>query len=88
MRRSTLLLALSCCIGLAQAAEPVARVRVAFDRNGETATRAEGLADIAANRAIGVDDPARIASISKLVLTMGLMRLVEQGKLSLDADVS
>jgi N-acetyl-anhydromuramyl-L-alanine amidase AmpD len=30
----------------------------------------------------------RAASISKLVVTLGVMRLVEQGKLSLDADVS
>lgn len=30
----------------------------------------------------------RIASISKLVTTLGVMRLVESGKLSLDADVS
>ena len=87
MRRSTLLLALSCCIGLAQAAEPVARVRVAFDRHGETATQAEGLADIAANRAIGIDDPARIASISKLVTAIAVLRLVEAGTLSLDEDV-
>ena len=89
MRMPTLLvaliLALSC--GLAQAAEPVARVRVAFDRHGETATQAEGLADIAANRAIGIDDPARIASISKLVTAIAVLRLVEAGTLSLDEDV-
>lgn len=30
----------------------------------------------------------RIASISKMMTTLGLMRLVEEGKLSLDADVS
>lgn len=30
----------------------------------------------------------RIASISKMVTTLGLMKLVEEGKLSLDADVS
>ncbi|MEO5692489.1 MAG: serine hydrolase domain-containing protein [Usitatibacter sp.] len=42
----------------------------------------------------GADKPAdantlyRIASISKLVTTLGVMRLVEQGKLSLDADIS
>ncbi len=70
------------------AAEPVARVRITFDRAGETAAQAQGLADVAANRIISVDDPARIASISKLVMTIGVMRLVEQGKLHLDADVS
>ena len=70
------------------AAEPIARVRVAFDRDGITATRTEGYADPATKRAITVDDPVRIASISKLVLSIGVMRLVEQGKLDLDADVS
>jgi CubicO group peptidase (beta-lactamase class C family) len=45
-------------------------------------------------RAIGAKLPAqadtlyRIASISKLMTTLGLMRLVEAGKLDLDADVS
>ena len=62
------------------AAEPVATVRVAFDRAGVTATQATGLADIAAQRAVTADDPVRIASISKLVLAIGLMRLVEQGQ--------
>lgn len=67
---------------------PVARARIAFDRNGFTSVRAEGMADVAAGRALTIDDPVRIASISKLVLTIGVMRLVEQGTLDLDADVS
>lgn len=46
------------------------------------------MADVAAQRALTADDPARIASISKLVTTIGVLRLVEQGKLDLDADVS
>jgi len=71
-----------------QAASPMARVRVAFDRDGITATRTEGYADPATKRAITVDDPVRIASISKLVLAIGVMRLVEDGTLDLDADVS
>ncbi len=74
--------------GLAQAATPTARVRVAFDRDGITATQTSGYADPATKRAITIDDPVRIASISKLVLAIGVMRLVEQGKLDLDADVS
>ena len=73
---------------VAQAGEPVAQVRVAFDRNGVTAVHAEGLADVAANRAITADDPVRVASISKLGVAIAVMRLVEQGKLDLDADVS
>ncbi|MBO9716733.1 MAG: beta-lactamase family protein [Pseudoxanthomonas sp.] len=70
------------------ASTPVARVRVAFDRNGVTEVRATGLADPAIGRAVTADDPVRIASISKLVLSIGVMRLVEQGVLDLDADVS
>ena len=74
--------------GLARAAEPTARVRVAFDRDGITATQTFGYADPATKRPVSVEDPVRIASISKLVLAIGVMRLVEQGKLDLDADVS
>ncbi len=70
------------------AAEPIATVRVAFDRDGVTATQARGLADIAANRAVTADDPVRVASISKLVTAIGVVRLVEAGQLDLDADVS
>ena len=70
------------------AATPVASVRVAFDRNGLVATQGSGLADVAAGRAASADDPVRIASISKLVTAIGAMRLVEQGKLDLDADLS
>lgn len=91
--RLLLPLALLACIGITRAAEPSpaspqARVRVAFDRNGETGVQAQGLADVAARRALTADDPARVASVSKLVTTIGVLRLVEQGKLQLDADVS
>lgn len=75
-------------VGSLQAAEPVATVRVAFDRDGVTATDAHGMADIAAGRVLGADDPVRIASISKLVTALGVMRMVEAGQLDLDADVS
>ncbi|MEO5630098.1 MAG: serine hydrolase domain-containing protein [Thermomonas sp.] len=63
-------------------------MRVTFDRDGINTVQAQGMADVAAGRPITADDPARIASISKLVVTIGVMRLVEQGKLDLDADVS
>jgi CubicO group peptidase (beta-lactamase class C family) len=72
----------------AHAAEPVATVRVAFDRQGITAIDASGLADVAAGRRINAGDPVRVASISKLVTALGVMRLVDDGKLDLDADVS
>ncbi len=70
------------------AAEPVARVRVLFDRDGIRETRVEGMADITAGRALSADDPARIASVSKLLAAIAVLQLVEAGKLSLDADVA
>lgn len=85
-----LILSLS-CLGAAMAAsaaEPVAWVRVAFDRDGTIATRVEGKADLATGRNVTADDPVRVASISKLVTAIGVMRLVEAGTLDLDADVS
>ena len=68
--------------------EPLAAVRVTFDRAGETSVRAAGVADRASGRKVTADDPVRMASISKLVVAIGAMRLVEAGKLDLDADVS
>ena len=75
-------------LALAAAAQPVATVRVAFDRKGETAAAASGWADIAAHRPVTANDPVRVASISKLVTGIAVMRLVEQHRLDLDADVS
>ena len=65
-----------------------ARVVVAFDLAGERGASAEGLADPATGRVVTPDDPVRVASVSKLVVAIGVMRLVEQGKLELDRDVS
>ncbi|WP_395613850.1 serine hydrolase domain-containing protein [Allosphingosinicella sp.] len=59
-----------------------------FDAHGLTASGASGLADRARGRQLTIEDPARIASISKLVVAIGVMRLVEQGRLDLDRDVS
>ena len=67
---------------------PVAQVRVTFDRAGILTTTSTGHADLAAGRLVTADDPVRVASISKLVVAIGVMRLVEQGQLSLDEDVS
>ena len=52
------------------------------------ASGASGLADRARGRALTIDDPARIASVTKLVVALGVMRMVEQGRLDLDRDVS
>ena len=65
-----------------------ASVAVTFDRRAVKVVVAEGLADRATGRKVTADDPVRIASISKLVTAMGVMRLVDQGKLDLDRDVS
>lgn len=61
---------------------------IAFDMQGERGALAEGVADPATGRPVTIDDPVRIASISKLVVAVGVMRLVEQGKLDLDRDIA
>ena len=91
MRGVTLaFLALSACATVpAKPPEtPVSQVGVAFDRNAEIGSFAEGLADPASGRPVTPDDPVRVASISKLVVSVGVMKLVEAGKLDLDRDVS
>jgi len=86
---AALALALSgCATAVAPAPQPPARVALAFDSNGERGSWAEGLADPATGRRVTPDDPVRIASVSKLVVAIGVMRVVEQGVLDLDADVS
>lgn len=65
-----------------------AEAGVAFDRNGELGAFADGVADPQSRRAVTPDDPARVASVSKLVVAVGVMKLVESGKLDLDSDVS
>jgi CubicO group peptidase (beta-lactamase class C family) len=65
-----------------------AEVGVAFDRNGEIASFANGIADPQSGRRVTADDPVRVASVSKLVVAIGVMKLVEQGKLDLTSDVS
>jgi CubicO group peptidase (beta-lactamase class C family) len=59
-----------------------------FDSRGVLRSGAGGLADRAAGRAVTIDDPVRVASVTKLHIALGVMRLVEQGKLDLDRDVS
>ena len=59
-------------------APPRAEVGVAFDRNGEIASFAEGIADPQSGRRVTPDDPVRVASVSKLVVAIGVMKLVER----------
>ena len=79
------------CASVPQApppAAPVAEAGVAFDAAGERGAYAIGFADPAAGRALTPDDPVRVASVSKLVVAIGVMKLVEQGRLDLHSDVS
>ena len=66
---------------------PGVRVAVAFDAAGERSATAEGIADPASGRLATLDDPVRVASISKLVVAIGVMRMVEDGALDLDRPV-
>src|SRR5687767_12426485 len=84
-----ILLALGGCATLPERSSPSpAYVWATFDEDGLTASGASGLADRARERRLTVDDPVRIASVTKLVVALGAMRLVEQGRLDLDRDVS
>ena len=63
-------------------------VAVVADRKGVVFQQAYGRAEMVPLRPLTVETPMRVASISKLVVAIGVMRLVEQGRLDLDADVS
>ena len=79
-------------LGLDKAAPAVigirpATVMVNFTADSITPATVEGDAGVA-GRPVTIDDPARVASISKLVVAIAVMRLVEQDKLGLDRDIS
>ncbi len=69
-------------------AGPTAQASVAFDAKHIADVRVAGMADRDTGRAVKGDDPVRVASVSKLVVALGVMRLVEAGKLDLDRDAS
>ena len=73
---------------MASAGPLAASVAVRFDRQTISPVLTEGLADRRSLRPVTADDPVRIASISKLVAALGVMRLVDRGVLDLDRDVS
>lgn len=81
-------LALAACTSIQLPPKPLSQAGVAFTRAGETGAFADGIAEPQSGRAITPDDPARIASISKTVVAIGVMKLVEAGRLDLDSDVS
>jgi CubicO group peptidase (beta-lactamase class C family) len=62
-------------------------VKVDFTTDSITPAIVEGDSGVA-GRPVTIDDPARVASISKLVVAIGVMRLWEQGTLDLDRDVN
>ena len=89
MRVALLFLSLWSGATVSAAASPRnAEVGVAFDRRGEIGSFADGIADPQEGRRVTADDPARVASVSKLVVAIGVMKLVEQKKLDLDSNVS
>lgn len=59
----------------------------AWAASGAGFSRAAGLANIAARRAMTPESPVRVASISKLVATLGFLTLVETDRVGLDDDV-
>lgn len=85
--------------GATHADEQMGGVRIAgfvgatIDADGHVTAQARGCAVFAADgrtcaRAMTADTPLRVASISKLVTALGVMRMVEAGQLDLDRDVS
>lgn len=77
-----------CLLSASAAAATPATIAVLFDRTHIQPILAEGMADKATARPVTADDPVRVASISKLVTALGVMRLVDQRRLSLNRDVS
>lgn len=68
---------------------PAASAAVAVVRGGDTIVmRGYGLADIQSKRAAGPATVYEIGSITKQFTSSAIMRLVEQGKISLDDDLS
>lgn len=64
-------------------------VSVAFFDHGRIAwTKAYGFADVAAKKPVTLDTLFQAASISKPVTALAALRLVQDGKLSLDEDVN
>ena len=61
---------------------------VGFDRETITPLIVEGLADLGTERPVEANDPVRIASISKLIMALTALRLMDEGKVDLDRDVS
>ena len=83
-----ILLLVAGCATVRPASTGPAYAWATFDRTHVIASGASGLADRSRHRALTIDDPVRVASVSKLIVALGVMRLVEQNRLDLDRDVS
>ncbi len=79
---------LAACSTVPETRVPPAAVAVAFDRDEVSPVIVEGLADRSSARAVSANDPVRIASVSKLVMALAALRLVDEGKVALDENVS
>ena len=69
-------------------ASPPATVVVAFDRESITPLIVEGVRNFESGEPVEANDPVRIASISKLIMALATLRVMDEGKVDLDADVS
>lgn len=63
-------------------------VVVTFDANRVQTRLEHGVTDEKTGRKTTADDPVRVASISKIAVALGVMRLAERGVVDLDKDVS
>lgn len=88
IRRLLAALAIIAVPATAQGAAPPASVVVAFDRESIRPLIVEGFANKETGRALEANDPVRIASISKLIMALTALRLMDEGKVDLDRDVS
>lgn len=76
------------CATTPEAAPLPATVVVAFDRESVAPLIVEGVADRETGRMVEANDPVRIASISKLIMALATLRLVDEGTVDLNADIS
>ncbi len=62
---------------------------ISVDFNAKRIIRESATGDAGvAGRAVTPDDPVRVASISKLIVALTVMRLVDEGRLDLDRDIA
>jgi CubicO group peptidase (beta-lactamase class C family) len=71
-----------------QANDFASTVVVEFNTKKITKIYVQGFADPFSKRRVTADDPVRVASVSKLVVALGVHALATEGKISLDRDVS